>query len=66
MGRGRCFEGQFASETNTRPANGDRIGAFSLSFWPFFRVCPPSFPVCRRTDCPESGKHGNNCGAKAG
>ena len=41
MGRNRCFEGQFAAGTMTRPAKEKKSGAFTLPFLPFFVfVCP--------------------------
>jgi hypothetical protein len=45
MGRGRCFEGQFAAETMTRPAKEKKSGAFTLSFQPFFVFVCPRLPV---------------------
>jgi len=55
MGRGRYLDRQRAAGTITRPAIGKRIGAVTLPFLPLFHGCLPSFLLCRRTDCPESG-----------
>jgi len=57
MGRGRCFEGQFAAETMTRPAKEKKSGAFTLHFYLFSMAVCPRLPVVAGQIARSRGQH---------